>query len=149
MPSTVTEDVHEVRPTLTDHNDIVDMSQETNPITPEDGHRWTVIFACFLISFWSVGTVYSWGVVQAALLKNGLSSPSTLSWIGSLAFTCIALLAIINARVIALLDARLTAYIGLSLLSMGQILSGFLIEHVSGLFISAGIISGIGIRYVW
>ena len=104
-------------------------------------------FACFFISFWSVGTVYCWGVVQAALFQNGVSSPSTLSWIGSLAFACIALLAIVNARVIGLLDARMTAFIGLSTLLSGQILSGFLTEHVGGLFVTAGIGAGVGMDF--
>lgn len=47
------------------------------------------------------------------LEQAGLSSPATLSWIGSLAFACIAFLAFLNARVIRLLGARHSAFLGI------------------------------------
>ena len=85
--------------------------------------------------------------MQAALFKQGLSSPSTLSWIGSLDFACIAFLALVNARVIQLLGARGTALLGISMLASGEILSGFCTHTVGGLFVTAGVMSGIGTRY--
>ena len=93
--------------------------------------------------------MYSWGVLQAALFQKGLSSPSTLSWIGSITFTCISIFAIINARLIQVLGARKTAFIGLFMLASGEILSGFMTDNTGGLFVTAGILPGIGLRYDW
>ena len=146
-PVTPTETIHNVRPALTDRDNILHASQQADATAPEGGYGWVVVFACWTISFWVVGTVYSWGVMQAALFKQGFSSPSTLSWIGSLAFAFIAFLAILNARLIQLLGAWKTAVCGISTLALGEILSGFLTHNIAGLFITAGVLSGIGTRY--
>ncbi|KAF6219007.1 hypothetical protein HO133_005551 [Letharia lupina] len=143
-PSTPVEANHSARRTLKDRDNILHASQYADSTAPEGGYGWAVVFACFSISFWIVGTVYSWGVMQAALFKQGLSSPPTLSWIGSLDFACIAFLALVNARVIRLLGARGTALLGISMLALGEILSGFLTHNVGGLFVTAGVVSGIG-----
>lgn len=146
-PSTPVEANHSARRILKDRDNILHASQYADSTAPEGGYGWAVVFACFSISFWIVGTVYSWGVMQAALFKQGLSSPPTLSWIGSLDFACIAFLALVNARVIRLLGARGTALLGISMLALGEILSGFLTHNVGGLFVTAGVVSGIGTRY--
>ena len=146
-PVTPTEASHNVRPALTDRDNVLHASQRADSTAPEGGYGWAVVFGCWTISFWIVGTVYSWGVMQAALFKQGLSSPSNLSWIGSLAFAFIAFLAILNARLIQLLGARRTAFCGISTLALGQILSGFLTHNIAGLFVTAGVLSGIGTRY--
>lgn len=146
-PSTPVGANHNVRPALTDRDNILHASQHADSTAPEGDYGWVIVFACCFVSFWIVGTVYSWGVMQAALFKQGLSSPSTLSWIGSLDFACIAFLALINARVIQLLGARGTALLGISMLASGQILSGFCTHSVGGLFVTTGVMSGIGTRY--
>ena len=138
---------HHVRPALTHRDNILHASQQADSTAPEGEYGWVVVSACCFISFWIVGTVYSWGVMQAALFKRGLSSPSTLSWIGSLDFTCIALLALVNARIIRWLGAKRTALLGISMLALGQILSGFCTHSVAGLFVTAGVMSGVGTRY--
>ncbi|CAF9911643.1 MAG: hypothetical protein ALECFALPRED_007419 [Alectoria fallacina] len=143
-PSTPVKANHSARPALTERDNIVYASQEADSTAPEGGYGWIVVLGCSFISFWIVGTVYSWGVMQAALFKRGLSSPSTLSWIGSLAFACIAFLAIVNARVIQLLGARRTAFLGIAMLSLGEILSGLCTHQIGGLFVTAGVVSGIG-----
>lgn len=142
--STPVEANHNVRPALTDRDNILHASQHADSTAPEGGYGYVIVFACCFISFWIVGTVYSWGVMQAALFKQGLSSPSTLSWIGSLDFACISFLALVNARVIQLLGARGTALSGISMLAIGEILSGFCTHNIAGLFVTAGVMSGIG-----
>ena len=146
-PSTPVEADHNLRPALTARDNILHASRQADSTAPEGKYGWVVVAACCFISFWIVGTVYSWGVMQAALFKQGLSSPSTLSWIGSLSFACIAFLALVNARVIRLLGAKQTAFLGVSMLGIGEILSGFLTRHVGGLFVTTGVVSGIGTRY--
>ena len=146
-PTESAEAVHNVRPALSHRDNILHASQYADSTAPEGGYGWVIVFACFACAFWAVGTLYSWGVMQAALFNRGLSSLATLSWIGSLDFGCIAILALVNARVIRLLGARRTALVGISILGSGEILSGFLTHKVGGLFVTAGVISGIGIRY--
>lgn len=54
------------------------------------------------------GTSYSWGIMQAALVEEGLAPATSLSFVGSLAVFFIAFLALINARIIRALGARNT-----------------------------------------
>ncbi|ORY21217.1 major facilitator superfamily domain-containing protein [Naematelia encephala] len=111
---------------------------------PDGGYGWVVIFSCAVITWWFVGTTYSWGILQASLVEAGLSSSSTLSFVGSLTVTCIAVLAIVNARVIRALGARYTGVLGILLLGLGEVLGGFCTHNVGGLFVTVGIIMGIG-----
>ncbi|KAJ7292075.1 major facilitator superfamily domain-containing protein [Mycena rebaudengoi] len=111
---------------------------------PEGGYGWVVIFGCAVLTWWFVGVSYSWGVIQAALVEEGLSSASTLSFVGSSTVACISGLALINARVIRLLGIRRTALLGVALLGMGEILSGFATLNIGALFVTAGAIMGVG-----
>ena len=99
-----------------------------------------------MVAFWFVGTIYSWGIIQAALLKEGLSSASTLSFIGSTLSADVSFLALVNARIIRLLGARRTALIGMTLLGTGEILSGFSTKNLAGLFVTVGVVMGPGVR---
>ncbi|ETN39888.1 uncharacterized protein HMPREF1541_06114 [Cyphellophora europaea CBS 101466] len=87
---------------------------------------------------------YSWGVIQAALIENKVASPSTLSFVGSLAVACNAAFAIPNGRLTRALGARKVALLGVSLMGLGQILSGFSQSNIGGLFITAGLMMGYG-----
>ncbi|KAF7300204.1 Monocarboxylate permease Mch4 [Mycena kentingensis (nom. inval.)] len=110
----------------------------------DGGYGWVVVFGCAVITWWFAGISYSWGLIQAALVKEGLSSPSTLSFVGSTAVACISGLAVINARIIRYLGARKTALLGITLIGMGEILSGFATSNIGALFVTAGAVSGIG-----
>ena len=145
-PATPTEAPPSEGATPPEQVNITYASQQADASAPEGDYGWVIILSCFVISFLVVGTLYSWGIMQEALFKQGLSSPSTLSWIGSLAFTFIAVLATVNARIIQLLGARNTAFCGISLLALGEILSGSTTHKIGGLFITAGVLSGIGTR---
>ncbi|TVY21821.1 Aspyridones efflux protein apdF [Lachnellula arida] len=103
-----------------------------------------VIAACSFLTFWFVGTTYSWGIIQAALVERKLSSPSTISFVGSLTCASVSILALVNARIIRKLGARMTALIGVGLLGLGEILSGFSTRNVGALFFTAGVVMGIG-----
>ncbi|KAL2815650.1 MFS general substrate transporter [Aspergillus cavernicola] len=112
---------------------------------PDGGYGWVVIFSCAVITWWFIGTSYSWGVLQAALVKDGVSSSSTLAFVGSLAVACISFLGILNARLIRLLGTRMCAMLGVALLGTGEILSGFAMKSIGGLFVTAGAVMGVGI----
>ena len=127
---------------------IIRASLLADSLAPDGGYGWVIVCACSVLAFWFVGTSYSWGVLQAALVERHLSAPSTLAFIGSLTATCISLLALVNARIIRVLGARNAGLIGVTLLGGGGILSGFSTGNVGGLFVTTGVIGGVGTRYV-
>ncbi|KFY10602.1 hypothetical protein V491_07584 [Pseudogymnoascus sp. VKM F-3775] len=128
-----------------DPDNIVLASLLADSQVPDGGYGWVVVFACSVLCFWFVGTTYSWGVIQAALVEQNLSSPATLSFVGSLTCACNSLFALLNARIIRWAGARKTALAGIMLFGGGQILSGFTAHSVPGLFITMGVIMGMGV----
>ncbi|PGH17968.1 hypothetical protein AJ80_04589 [Polytolypa hystricis UAMH7299] len=114
---------------------------------PNGGYGWVVVFGCSVITFWFVGTTYSWGVIQASLVAQGLTSTSTLSFVGSVTVALNALLALVSTRFIRIFGARTTGMLGITLLSAGEILSGFSTKNVGGLFFTTGVIMGIGVSF--
>ena len=119
---------------------------ETAAAVPDGGAGWTVITACAVVTWWFVGTTYSWGIIQAALVNEGLAAASTLSFVGSMTVTWIAILAIVNAKVVTAVGAKNSGLIGISLLSAGEILGGFATKNVGGLFATIGVLMGLGTR---
>lgn len=125
--------------------DVAEASRVADAGVPEGGYGWVVLACCGVLCFWFIGTTYCWGVVQGALVADGLASASTLSWIGSLAVACNAILAMISARVLRSLGSQRTALCGVSFLASGEILAGFSIHNIGALFVTAGVILGIGV----
>lgn len=113
---------------------------------PDGGYGWVIVSASAVITFWFVGTSYSWGVIQKALVDEGVSNASTLSFVGGVTPMFISLLALFNARMVRAIGARSVALLGILLLGSGEILSGFAMHSVGGLFATIGVISGIGTR---
>ncbi|GAB1320241.1 hypothetical protein MFIFM68171_10451 [Madurella fahalii] len=110
---------------------------------PDGGYGWVVVLAGAVQTWWFVGAAYTWGVMQAALVQKGYAS-STLAFVGSLSPACIAVLAIPNASVVQLVGARLSGLLGIFLLGLGSILSSFAVDSIPGLFITWGLVCGIG-----
>lgn len=92
-----------------------------------------------------VGTSYSWGVIQDALVAKGFSSPATLSYIGSIAIAFISFMAIVNARLVRVIGPQRTGVLGVCFLSLSEILSSFALDSVVGLFFTSGVLLGLGI----
>lgn len=131
-----------------DDDEVMQASSAADSEVPDGGYGWVVIFACAMIAFWFVGTTYCWGVFQAALVEQGVSSASTLAFVGSLTTACISFFAVFNARVIRKLGTRLSGILGISLFGLGEILAGFTAKNVAGLFVAIGLVMGLGTRYV-
>lgn len=112
---------------------------------PDGGYGWVAITACAVICFWFVGTTYCWGVIQGALVAGGLASASTLAWIGSLTIASNSIFAMVSAKVLQRIGSRATAVLGVCFLAGGEGLSGFTVDHVGGLFVTAGIVMGFGV----
>lgn len=129
-----------------DASSILLASQAADSAVPDGGYGWIVLFGCSVITWWFVGTSYSWGIIQAALVEQGLAAPSTLSFVGSLSPTFIPILALINARIIRYIGARNTGVIAMALLGLGGVLAGFATHDIKYLFLTAGVLGGIGTR---
>lgn len=127
---------------------IVEASRIADATVPEGGYGWVVIAGCSTLTWWYLGMTYSWGVMQSALVERGLSSASTLSFIGSLCVTFNSIGALAWARFIRVVGTRQAALVGIICLGGGSILSGFCTENVGGLFFTSGVIMGLGTRYV-
>ncbi|KAK1242994.1 hypothetical protein MKX08_005806 [Trichoderma sp. CBMAI-0020] len=125
--------------------DILEASRLADSAVPDGGYGWVVLGGCAVIAWWFVGTGYSWGVMQGALVEKGLSTPATLSYVGSLATAIIAFLAIVNARIIRAIGAQKTGMIGILILGISEILSGFTVNSLPGLFITSGVTLGVGL----
>ena len=123
---------------------VIAASRLADAEVPDGGYGWVVIFACSVLTFWFVGTTYSWGIIQAALVEQKLSTPANLSFVGSLTMACISFLALVNARLIRRIGGRSTALLGVGLLGTGEILSGFSTRNVGALFVTAGVVMGLG-----
>jgi len=126
-------------------DNVVEASRLADESAPEGGYGWVIVAACSLLTFWFVGTTYSWGVIQDALVEAKLSKASTLAFIGSLAVACNAAFAVINGRLVRAIGARNVAFLGVFLMGLGQILSGWALKSVAGLFITAGCVMGYGV----
>ncbi|KAE8149076.1 MFS general substrate transporter [Aspergillus avenaceus] len=128
-----------------DPDEVIQASLLADAEVPDGGYGWIVIFGCAVFTWWFIGTAYCWGILQAALVKNGVSSSSTLSFVGSLAPACISFLGILNANIIRKIGTRISALLGIFLLGLGEVLSGFVTSNIGGLFATAGVVMGIGI----
>ena len=138
-----TPDDRAIRPTSDETPEASLLSDEA---VPDGGYGWVVIAACGVLTFWFVGTSYSWGILQASLVRSDLASISTLSFVGSITAAAIAIMALVNARIARAIGARKTGLLGVALLSLGELLSGFTTHNIGGLFVTAGVISGLGTR---
>lgn len=57
-------------------------SASADDSVPDGGYGWVVVAGCATLTFWFGGTTYSWGVMQAALVNEGLADASTLAFVG-------------------------------------------------------------------
>jgi hypothetical protein len=125
---------------------VLEASRLADSRVPDGGYGWVVILSCAVLAWWFVGVSYSWGVIQGALVEDGVGSPATLSFVGSLSIALISALAIVNARVIRWLGTRWTGMLGVLLLGIADVLSSFAVKNIAGLFATSGVILGLGMR---
>lgn len=128
----------------TDENDTPPL--EAAEAIPDGDYGWTVIFACFIETFWVNGWSGAWGVLQTALLQSTLhqTAPSTLSFVGSLGLGLCVGLGLFCVRISQRIGARWSMLLGILLFGIGNVVSGSTVDNVDGLFVAAGISYGIG-----
>lgn len=132
-----------------DPDNVVEASRLADASVPEGGYGWVVVGAGTVLAWWFIGTSYCWGVLQSALVDEGVSSASTLAFVGSLTVACNAFFAAFAAQVLRKLGSRSTALLGTGLLGLGYVFAGFCTHSVAGLFMTAGLITGVGISHCY
>ncbi|KIK54668.1 hypothetical protein GYMLUDRAFT_176845 [Collybiopsis luxurians FD-317 M1] len=111
---------------------------------PEGGYGWVIVASCSMIMFFTSGGTYSWGIMQARLAAESIAPNSTLAFIGSLCISFVAFGAILMSRLIRWMGARNAGFVSCFLIGAGQILSSVSVKNVGGLFVTNGIIVGLG-----
>ena len=114
---------------------------------PDGGYGWVVVFSCSWITFLGFGLSGAWGVIQTALLETSLdgTSTSTVTFIGSLGLGCVVALSLFGTSLMRLIGARTAALLGILLLGIGELTSGWTTSSVGGLFGTSGVLVGMGI----
>ncbi|KAH7126682.1 major facilitator superfamily domain-containing protein [Dendryphion nanum] len=128
-----------------DLDPILAASRNDDSDLPEGGYGWVVVAGCFTVAFWAVGTSYAWGIIQSALIEEGVSNAAVLSFVGSLAAALIAALAIVNSRVMRAFGPQKTGMLGIVFMGLSEMLTSFSYRNVGGLFSTGGVVMGLGI----
>lgn len=119
-----------------------------NAITaiPDGGYGWIVVLSCSIIAFWFTGLSGAWGVVQSALLSSTLTGTpsSTTAFVGTLGIAICVSCGLLAVRLMQSIGVRAAAVLGISLLGLGALTSGFTTGNVAGLFQTYGVVLGVG-----
>lgn len=113
---------------------------------PDGGYGWTIVAAAATLTFWTTAQINCWGVIQAALLTSTLSttSASTTAFIGSLNLACNVVFSTASTRLSHRFGSRTVSLIGVAVMGTGLVSAGWCTESVPGLFVTIGVIAGIG-----
>ncbi|KAF2968112.1 hypothetical protein GQX73_g5418 [Xylaria multiplex] len=123
---------------------VLEASRLADSDVPDGGYGWVIVISCAILSWWTIGTSYSWGVIQGALVEEGLSTPAVLSFVGALGPTLLAAVSILNSRIMRTIGVRYTGMLGVFLIGLAEILAGFAVKSVPGLFVTQGVLLGLG-----
>lgn len=127
-------------------DDVLQASRLADSTVPDGGYGWVVVAGGAVVLWWALGTTYAWGVMQRALVEDELSTPATLSFIGSLNAALISALAIVNSRLMRAIGMRWTAVLGVAVTGGSEILSSFAVKNIGALFFTSGVLMGTGVR---
>ncbi|KAI0147633.1 major facilitator superfamily transporter [Xylariaceae sp. FL1272] len=136
-------EAHEA-PAETTSDPVLEASRLADSDVPDGGYGWVVVGSCATLAWWTIGTSYSWGVIQSALVEQGLSSAATLSFVGALGPTLLAAVATLNSRLMRMIGVRYTGMLGITFIGLAQILAGFSVKSVPALFVTEGVLLGLG-----
>ena len=114
---------------------------------PEGGRGWLVLAACTTINFFYLGQVYSFGVYQSELEKQGVAPTWKLAFVSGLATGTMALVAVPGMLAVKYTSHKHVALTGSVLLGVGQIASSFATDNLSALFATQGLVVGVGLAF--
>ncbi|GAA5982515.1 hypothetical protein JCM10908_006679 [Rhodotorula pacifica] len=105
---------------------------------------WTQVASAFALMFTTIGGAYSWGVLQDALVAQGLAPSSTLAFIGSTQVSLAAILAIPIGRLVGAFGPRRVAIAGSLFTGLGPVLAGSFTGNFGALLAFQGLMFGVG-----
>jgi hypothetical protein len=123
---------------------VLEASRLADSDVPDGGYGWVVVISCAVLAWWTIGASYAWGIIQGALVENGLASPAVLSFVGALGPTLLAAAAILNSRLMRIIGVRYTGMLGMFLIGTAEILASFAMNSLPGLFLTQGVLVGLG-----
>ena len=125
------------------HDDVSDSAVET---IPDGGYGWMVVFGCSTVTFMINGWSGSWGILQTALFRTypDRASTTSLSFVGSLSIALCVALGLACVRISRLIGARYSMLLGVLMMSFGILFSSFAVNDLGGLFVTAGVLTGLG-----
>ncbi|KAK7423244.1 hypothetical protein QQZ08_009140 [Neonectria magnoliae] len=90
------------------HDPVLEASRLVDLEAPDGGRGWVVVAGCAVPIYWFMGTSYSWGVIQNALVEDDVGSAASLSFVGSVATAMTSAMALITVKISGLLGSRYT-----------------------------------------
>ncbi|CCE32124.1 related to protein MCH2 (monocarboxylate permease homolog) [Claviceps purpurea 20.1] len=105
---------------------------------------WIVAIAASVNLFMYMGIIYAWGVLQTKIADSRGYSLTTLTFVGSLATSFMVSLCILVGHLVRRFGYREVALAGAVFLGLGEILSSWVVGHLWALFITHGILFGVG-----
>ncbi|KAM0738715.1 hypothetical protein ACQRIT_006452 [Beauveria bassiana] len=110
-----------------------------------DGWRgWIVVAASASALFVFMGVIYSWGILQADLARKSNMSLTTLTFVGSLATSFMTSICTFVGKAVRRFGYRETAIAGAIFLGLGEFASSWVTHHLGALFVTHGVIFGVG-----
>ncbi|PSK34851.1 Riboflavin transporter MCH5 [Elsinoe australis] len=118
---------------------------------PDGGYGWIVVLCGSITTFWINALLNCWGVLQTALLTSTMANvpASTVSFVGSLCLACGVAFGLLATRMARSFGTRPTAMAGVTLISAGLVSAGFCTTNIPGMFVSIGVIAGVGMSLVY
>lgn len=105
---------------------------------------WIVAIAASVNLFMYMGIIYAWGILQTKIADSRGYSLTTLTFVGSLATSFMVSLCILVGHLVRRFGYREVALAGAVFLGLGEILSSWVVGHLWALFITHGILFGVG-----
>jgi hypothetical protein len=106
---------------------------------PDGGRGWVVLAGCTIVSWWSVGTAQSYGILQ-----ENVSTSVNLMFVGCLSVGLVCALALVYGKVMRTLGTRRTAMLGVLLMSISGAVSSVVYKNIGALFAAYGLLMGLG-----
>ncbi|KAJ2783889.1 hypothetical protein H4R18_001445 [Coemansia javaensis] len=113
---------------------------------PDGGYGWVMVVCCFVLEFFAEGPISAFGVFQNYYVNErfkGHASNSTISLVGVLNSSCMAILGVVSGKLCERYGYRTVPTIGVCLLSLGYLLASFAREPWH-LLLTQGVVCGVG-----